>query len=58
MKALSSGGLPDVALQGKAVEKLSCVQKLLSSGASLLSQVLQSSLPHMPHLHYYHLKDI
>lgn len=43
MKALSSGGLPDVALQGKAVEKLSCVQKLLSSGASLLSQVLQSS---------------
>ncbi|XP_011604092.2 NF-kappa-B inhibitor delta [Takifugu rubripes] len=43
MKALSSGGLPDVALQGKAVEKLSCVQKLLSSGASLLSQELKSN---------------
>lgn len=58
MKALSSGGLPDGSLQDEAVEKLSCVQKLLSSGASLLSQVLQRSLPHMPHLHYYHLKDI
>lgn len=43
MKALSSGGQPDVALLGKAAEKLSCVQKLLSSGASLISQVLQPS---------------
>lgn len=43
MKALSSSGLPDVALQGNAAEKLSCVQKLLSSGSSLLSQVLQRS---------------
>lgn len=41
MKALSSGGLPDVALQGKAAEKLSCVEKLHSNGALLLSQVLQ-----------------
>lgn len=51
MKALSSGGLPDVALQGKAAEKLSCVQKLLSSGASLLSQVLQRS-PQRRHAGY------
>lgn len=43
MKALSSSGLPDVALQDKAAEKLSCVQKLLSSGASLLSQVLHGA---------------
>lgn len=43
MKALSSGGLPDVALQAKAADKLACVQKLLSNGASLLSQVGQRS---------------
>lgn len=49
MKALSSGGLPDVALQGKAAEKLSCVQKLLSSGASLLSQVLLISTARTGH---------
>lgn len=45
MKALSSGGLVDVSLQTKAVEKLSCVQMILSAGASLLSQVQHSS-PH------------
>lgn len=45
MKALSSSGLLDVSLQNKAVEKLSCVEMLLGTGASLLSQVLHSSLP-------------
>lgn len=39
MKVLSSGQL-DVSLQGKATDKLTCVQMLLSSGASLLSQVV------------------
>ncbi|XP_059194721.1 NF-kappa-B inhibitor delta [Centropristis striata] len=43
MKALSSSGLADVVLQTKAVEKLSCVQMLLSAGASLLSQEIKSN---------------
>ncbi|XP_070823100.1 NF-kappa-B inhibitor delta [Chaetodon trifascialis] len=43
MKALSSSGLVDVSLQTKAVEKLSCVQMLLSAGASLLSQEIKSN---------------
>lgn len=38
-KALSATGLADVHFQTKANEKLSCVQMLLSAGASLLSQV-------------------
>lgn len=44
LKALSSSGLPDVSLQDKAAEKLSCVQMLLNSGASLFNQVLPGSL--------------
>ncbi|XP_037640263.1 NF-kappa-B inhibitor delta isoform X2 [Sebastes umbrosus] len=43
MKALSSSGLADVGLQNKAAEKLSCVQMLLSAGASLLSQEIKSN---------------
>ncbi|KAF1387780.1 hypothetical protein PFLUV_G00083500 [Perca fluviatilis] len=43
MKALSSSGLADVGLQTKAAEKLSCVQMLLSAGASLLSQEIKSN---------------
>lgn len=44
LKALSSCGLPDVSLQDKAAEKLSCVQMLLNYGASLFSQVLPGYL--------------
>lgn len=40
MKVLSSIGQLDVGLQGKATDKLSCVEMLLNSGASLLSQVV------------------
>ncbi|XP_029360496.1 NF-kappa-B inhibitor delta [Echeneis naucrates] len=43
MKALSAGGMTDLSLQTKAVEKLSCVQMLLSAGASLLSQEIKSN---------------
>ncbi|XP_034730514.1 NF-kappa-B inhibitor delta isoform X1 [Etheostoma cragini] len=43
MKALSSSGLADVGLQTKAAEKLSCVQMLLSAGASLFSQEIKSN---------------
>uniref|UniRef100_UPI0037E82A2D NF-kappa-B inhibitor delta n=1 Tax=Semicossyphus pulcher TaxID=241346 RepID=UPI0037E82A2D len=43
MKALTSSVLADVNLQNKAAEKLSCVQMLLSSGASLLSQEIKSN---------------
>ncbi|XP_022076587.2 NF-kappa-B inhibitor delta [Acanthochromis polyacanthus] len=43
MKALSTTGLADVNLQTKAAEKLSCVQMLLSEGASLLSQEIKSN---------------
>ncbi|XP_042345563.1 NF-kappa-B inhibitor delta isoform X2 [Plectropomus leopardus] len=43
MKALSSSGLADVNLQTKATEKLSCVQMLLNTGASLLSQEIKSN---------------
>uniref|UniRef100_A0A3P8T5Y3 Uncharacterized protein n=1 Tax=Amphiprion percula TaxID=161767 RepID=A0A3P8T5Y3_AMPPE len=43
MKALSATGLADVNLQTKAAEKLSCVQMLLSEGASLLSQEIKSN---------------
>lgn len=40
MKALSTtSGLADMSLQAKAREKLSCVQMLLTVGASPLSQV-------------------
>lgn len=39
MKALLTIGLPDVNLQAQAAEKLSCVEMLLSAGASLVSQV-------------------
>lgn len=39
VKALATSVLPDVGLQTKAGEKLSCVQRLLHAGASLLSQV-------------------
>ncbi|KAM3873383.1 NF-kappa-B inhibitor delta [Diretmus argenteus] len=43
MKALLSSGLGDVGLQPKAGEKLSCLQMLLSAGASLLSQEIKSN---------------
>nr|XP_046255854.1 NF-kappa-B inhibitor delta isoform X2 [Scatophagus argus] len=43
MKALSGSGLLDVSLQSKAAEKLSCVQLLLSAGASLFSQEIKSN---------------
>ncbi|XP_031709292.1 NF-kappa-B inhibitor delta [Anarrhichthys ocellatus] len=43
MKALSNSGLADVGLQTKAVEKLSCVQMLLTAGAFLLSQEIKSN---------------
>lgn len=39
MKVLNSSGQLDMALQNKAADKLACVQMLLGSGASLLSQV-------------------
>lgn len=39
MKALNGSGQLDIALQNKATDKLECVQMLLGSGASLLSQV-------------------
>ncbi|KAM3614984.1 uncharacterized protein V6R79_021801 [Siganus canaliculatus] len=43
MKALSSSGMVDVSHQTKAMEKLSCVQMLLSAGASLFSQEIKSN---------------
>lgn len=43
VKALSNCEQADVCLRTKAAEKLSCVQMLLSAGASLLSQVQYSS---------------
>uniref|UniRef100_UPI003AACB839 NF-kappa-B inhibitor delta n=1 Tax=Centroberyx gerrardi TaxID=166262 RepID=UPI003AACB839 len=43
MKALSASGQGDVSLQAKAAEKLSCLQMLLSAGASLLSQEIKSN---------------
>ncbi|XP_034466720.1 NF-kappa-B inhibitor delta isoform X1 [Hippoglossus hippoglossus] len=43
MKALSTTGLADVGLQSKAAEKLSCVEMLLSAGASLCSQEIKSN---------------
>ncbi|KAK5862459.1 hypothetical protein PBY51_017855 [Eleginops maclovinus] len=43
MKAFPSIGLADVGLQTMADEKLSCVQMLLQSGASLLSQEIKSN---------------
>lgn len=43
MKVLSGSGQLDVSLQGKAADKLTCVEMLLSSGASLLSQVVFQS---------------
>ncbi|XP_074540277.1 NF-kappa-B inhibitor delta [Halichoeres trimaculatus] len=43
MKALSCSAMPDVSLQTKAAEKLSCVQMLLNAGASLLSQEIKSN---------------
>ncbi|KAL6109064.1 uncharacterized protein ACO6RY_12278 [Pungitius sinensis] len=43
VKALSNCGLADVGLHTKAAEKLSCVQMLLSAGASLLSQEIKSN---------------
>ncbi|XP_068179544.1 NF-kappa-B inhibitor delta isoform X2 [Antennarius striatus] len=43
MKALSGSGMLDVCLQNRATEKLSCVQMLLNTGASLLSQEIKSS---------------
>ncbi|KAE8288672.1 NF-kappa-B inhibitor delta I-kappa-B-delta [Larimichthys crocea] len=43
MKALSSSALVDVSHQTKAEEKLSCVQMLLNTGASLLSQEIKSN---------------
>ncbi|XP_020493112.1 NF-kappa-B inhibitor delta [Labrus bergylta] len=43
MKALSSSTQADVSLQSKAAEKLSCVQILLRTGASLLSQEIKSN---------------
>ncbi|KAM9724186.1 NF-kappa-B inhibitor delta [Menidia menidia] len=43
MKALSTMGPADVNLETKAAEKLSCVQMLLSAGASLLSQEIKSN---------------
>lgn len=45
MKAFSTSGLTDVSLQTKAAEKLSCVQMLLTAGASLCSQVQYISPP-------------
>ncbi|KAM6967504.1 NF-kappa-B inhibitor delta [Aplochiton taeniatus] len=42
-KALCSSGLGDVSLQTKAGEKLSCLQMLISGGASLLSQEIKSN---------------
>lgn len=39
VKVLSGSGQLDVALENKAGDKLACVQMLLNSGASLLSQV-------------------
>lgn len=39
MKVLNSSGQLDVALKNKAADKLTCVQMLLGSGVSLLSQV-------------------
>lgn len=39
VKVLSGSGQLDVVLQNKAADKLACVQMLLNSGASLLSQV-------------------
>ncbi|XP_061572589.1 NF-kappa-B inhibitor delta [Cololabis saira] len=43
MKALFSNGSTDVHVQAKAAEKLSCVQMLLTAGASLLSQEIKSN---------------
>ncbi|XP_035496194.2 NF-kappa-B inhibitor delta isoform X1 [Scophthalmus maximus] len=43
MKAFSTSGLTDVSLQTKAAEKLSCVQMLLTAGASLCSQEIKSN---------------
>ncbi|CAJ1061669.1 NF-kappa-B inhibitor delta isoform X5 [Xyrichtys novacula] len=43
IKALSSSVMPDVTLQTKAEEKLSCVQMLLNARASLLSQEIKSN---------------
>ncbi|XP_078027960.1 NF-kappa-B inhibitor delta isoform X1 [Epinephelus lanceolatus] len=43
MKALSSSGMQDINLRPKAMEKLSCVEMLLSAGASLLSQEIKSN---------------
>ncbi|XP_040899876.1 NF-kappa-B inhibitor delta isoform X2 [Toxotes jaculatrix] len=43
MKALATSGMADVSLQTKAAEKLSCVQMLLSAGASLHSQEIKSN---------------
>ncbi|XP_054478293.1 NF-kappa-B inhibitor delta [Anoplopoma fimbria] len=43
MKALSNSGLADVGLQTKASEKLSCVQMIFASGASLVSQEIKSN---------------
>ncbi|XP_054638357.1 NF-kappa-B inhibitor delta [Dunckerocampus dactyliophorus] len=43
MKALSACGMADVHLQSKAAEKLSCVQMLLTAGASPLSQEIKSN---------------
>ncbi|XP_062254614.1 NF-kappa-B inhibitor delta [Platichthys flesus] len=43
MKALSTTGLEDVVLHSKAAEKLSCVEMLLSAGASLCSQEIKSN---------------
>lgn len=45
VKVLSGSGQLDVALQNKAVDKLTCVQMLLNSGASLLSQVGRPCFP-------------
>ncbi|XP_077951296.1 NF-kappa-B inhibitor delta [Gasterosteus aculeatus] len=43
VKALSNCEQADVCLRTKAAEKLSCVQMLLSAGASLLSQEIKSN---------------
>ncbi|XP_034553378.1 NF-kappa-B inhibitor delta [Notolabrus celidotus] len=43
IKALSSSTMTDVSLITKAAEKLSCVQMLLNSGASLLSKEIKSN---------------
>ncbi|XP_026150186.1 NF-kappa-B inhibitor delta isoform X2 [Mastacembelus armatus] len=43
MKALSATGLADMSLQTKAMEKLSCVQMLVTAGVSLLSQEIKSN---------------